>query len=219
MVSLIEEELNGADNLLYFESQSSLGSATITATFQPGTNPELAQVDVQNRLKAVESRLPQAVTQQGLQVDKVSAGFLLLITLTSSDGKLDDVALSDYLARNVMNEIKRLDGVGKAQLYGAERAMRIWIDPQKLVGFNLTPADVNAAIVAQNAQVSAGSLGICRAAAPRKSPRPSSSKASSIPRKSSPTLCSRPTPTARRCASPTWPGWKSAARNTSFPRA
>ncbi|SEO52442.1 efflux RND transporter permease subunit [Pseudomonas sp. NFACC39-1] len=159
VVSLIEEELNGTDNLLYFESQSSLGSATITATFQPGTNPELAQVDVQNRLKAVESRLPQTVTQQGLQVDKVSSGFLLLITLTSSDGKLDDVALSDYLARNVMNEIKRLDGVGKAQLYGAERAMRIWIDPQKLLSFNLTPADVNAAIVAQNAQVSAGSIG------------------------------------------------------------
>ncbi|VVM96969.1 Multidrug resistance protein MexB [Pseudomonas fluorescens] len=159
VVSLIEEELNGADHLLYFESQSSLGSATIKATFQPGTNPEMAQVDVQNRLKVVESRLPQAVNQQGLQVEKVSAGFLLLITLTSSDGKLDNVALSDYLARNVMNEIKRLDGVGKAQLYGAERAMRIWIDPQKLLGFSLTPADVNAAIAAQNAQVSAGSIG------------------------------------------------------------
>lgn len=159
VVSLIEQELNGADHLLYFESQSSLGSATITATFQPGTNPEMAQVDVQNRLKAVEPRLPQAVTQQGLQVEKVSAGFLLLVTLTSNDGKLDDVALSDYLARNVMNELKRLDGVGKAQLYGAERAMRIWIDPQKLNGFNLTPADVNAAIAAQNAQVSAGSIG------------------------------------------------------------
>ena len=105
VVSLIEEELNGADHLLYFESQSSLGSATIKATFQPGTNPELAQVDVQNRLKVVESRLPQAVNQQGLQVEKVSAGFLLLITLTSSDGKLDDVALSDYLARNVMNQV------------------------------------------------------------------------------------------------------------------
>jgi hypothetical protein len=152
VVSLIEEELNGADHLLYFESQSSLGSATIKATFQPGTDPEMAQVDVQNRLKVVESRLPQAVIQQGLQVEKVSAGFLLLVTLTSSDGKLDDVALSDYLARNVMNEIKRLDGVGKAQLYGAERAMRIWIDPQKLIGFNLTPADVNAAIVAHERQ-------------------------------------------------------------------
>ncbi|MDX9681605.1 efflux RND transporter permease subunit [Pseudomonas protegens] len=159
VVSLIEQELNGADHLLYFSSQSSLGSATITATFQPGTNPELAQVDVQNRLKAVEPRLPQAVTQQGLQVEKVSAGFLLLITLTSSDGRLNDVALSDYLARNVMNEIRRLDGVGKAQLYGAERAMRIWLDPQKLIGFNLTPADVNAAVAAQNAQVPAGSIG------------------------------------------------------------
>ncbi len=159
VVSLIEQELNGADHLLYFSAQSSLGSATITATFQPGTNPELAQVDVQNRLKAVEPRLPQAVTQQGLQVEKVSAGFLLLITLTSSDGRLNDVALSDYLARNVMNEIRRLDGVGKAQLYGAERAMRIWLDPQKLIGFNLTPADVNAAVAAQNAQVPAGSIG------------------------------------------------------------
>ena len=116
-------------------------------------------MDVQNRLKAVEPRLPQAVTQQGLQVEKVSAGFLLLITLTSSDGRLNDVALSDYLARNVMNEIRRLDGVGKAQLYGAERAMRIWLDPQKLIGFNLTPADVNAAVAAQNAQVPAGSIG------------------------------------------------------------
>ncbi|KIH83803.1 efflux RND transporter permease subunit [Pseudomonas batumici] len=159
VVSLIEQELNGADHLLYFESQSSLGSATITATFQPGTNPEMAQVDVQNRLKAVEPRLPAAVTQQGLKVEKVSAGFLLLATLTSSDGKYDESALSDYLARNVMNEIKRLDGVGKAQLYGAERAMRIWIDPQKLVGFNLTPADVSAAVAGQNAQVSAGSIG------------------------------------------------------------
>ncbi|NWD71946.1 multidrug efflux RND transporter permease subunit [Pseudomonas gingeri] len=159
VVSLIEQELNGADHLLYFESQSSLGSATITATFQPGTDPAMAQVDVQNRLKAVEPRLPAAVTQQGLQVEKVSAGFLLLATLTSSDGKHDESALSDYLARNVMNEIKRLDGVGKAQLYGAERAMRIWIDPQKLVGFNLTPADVSAAVAGQNAQVSAGSIG------------------------------------------------------------
>ncbi|MBT2372343.1 efflux RND transporter permease subunit [Pseudomonas fluorescens] len=159
VVSLIEEELNGTSNLLYFESQSSLGSATITATFKPGTNPDIAQIDVQNRLKAVESRLPQTVIQQGLQVEKVSTSFLLLITLTSIDGKLDNVTLSDYLARNVMNEIKRLDGVGKASLYGAERAMRIWIDPQKLIGFNLTPADVNAAIVEQNAQVSAGSIG------------------------------------------------------------
>ena len=159
VVSLIEQELNGADNLLYFESQSSLGSATITATFEPGTHPDLAQVDVQNRLKVVESRLPRPVTQQGLQVEKVSTGFLLLATLTSEDGKLDETALSDILARNVMNEIRRLKGVGKAQLYGSERAMRIWIDPSKLIGFNLTPNDVADAIAAQNAQVAPGSIG------------------------------------------------------------
>ncbi|MBF8669102.1 multidrug efflux RND transporter permease subunit [Pseudomonas putida] len=159
VVSLIEQELNGADNLLYFESQSSLGSATITATFAPGTNPDLAQVDVQNRLKVVESRLPRPVTQQGLQVEKVSTGFLLLATLTSEDGKLDETALSDILARNVMDEIRRLKGVGKAQLYGSERAMRIWIDPRKLIGFSLTPNDVAEAIAAQNAQVAPGSIG------------------------------------------------------------
>lgn len=159
VVSLIEQELNGADHLLYFSSQSSLGSATITATFEPGTNPELAQVDVQNRLKIVESRLPRAVTQQGLQVEKVSTGFLLLVTLSADDPALDETALSDFLARNVMNEIRRLPGVGKAQLYGSERAMRIWIDPRKLIGFNLTPEDVNAAITAQNAQVAPGSIG------------------------------------------------------------
>ncbi|WDY60177.1 efflux RND transporter permease subunit [Pseudomonas sp. PSKL.D1] len=159
VVSLIEQELNGADNLLYFESQSSLGSATITATFEPGTHPDLAQVDVQNRLKVVESRLPRPVTQQGLQVEKVSTGFLLLGTLTSEDGSLDETALSDILARNVMNEIRRLKGVGKAQLYGSERAMRIWIDPRKLIGFNLTPNDVANAIAAQNAQVAPGSIG------------------------------------------------------------
>ena len=159
VVSLIEQELNGADNLLYFESKSSLGSATITATFAPGTHPDLAQVDIQNRLKVVESRLPRPVTQQGLQVEKMSSGFLLLATLTSEDGSLDETALSDILARNVMNEIRRLKGVGKAQLYGSERAMRIWIDPRKLIGFNLTPNDVAVAIAAQNAQVAPGSIG------------------------------------------------------------
>ena len=159
VVSLIEEELSGADHLLYFESRSSQGSATITATFKPGTNPELAQVDVLNRLKVIESRLPQAVIEQGLRVEKVSTGFLLFISLIGTSDDVDNVSLSDYLARNVVNEIKRLDGVGKVQMFGAERAMRIWVDPQKLIAFNLTAADVNAAIIAQNALIAAGSLG------------------------------------------------------------
>ena len=178
VVSLIEQELNGADHLLYFESQSSLGSATIKVSFAPGTNPDLAQVDVQNRLKVVESRLPRPVTQQGLQVEKVSTGFLLLATLTSEDGRLDEIALSDYLARNVMNEVRRLEGVGKAQLYGSERAMRVWIDPRKLIGLGLTPTDVVDAITAQNAQVAPAASAICPGVRPRKSPPTSSSRGS-----------------------------------------
>ncbi|MBC3955194.1 efflux RND transporter permease subunit [Pseudomonas triticifolii] len=159
VVSLIEQELNGVNHLLYFSSSSSQGTATMTITFQNGTDPELAKVDVQNRLKVIEPRLPRAVSQQGLQIEETSAGFLMIGTLTSTDGRLDEIALSDYMARNVVNELKRLEGVGKAQLFGSERAMRIWIAPQKLVAYNLTPADVSQAIAEQNVQVSAGSIG------------------------------------------------------------
>ncbi|RJG05127.1 efflux RND transporter permease subunit [Noviherbaspirillum cavernae] len=160
IISLIEQEMNGADGLQYMESQSQAnGQAQVTVTFLPGTNPDLAQVDVQNRLKRVEPRLPQAVTQQGVQVTKSRNNFLLFATLSSTDGRLDPVALGDYLSRNVLNEIKRVPGVGQAQLFGTERAMRIWIDPAKLVGYSLTPSDVSTAIRNQNAQVASGKLG------------------------------------------------------------
>ncbi|MES2740056.1 MAG: efflux RND transporter permease subunit [Pseudomonadota bacterium] len=160
VTSVIEQEMNGADGLQYVESQSEAsGQVTITVTFQPGTNPDLAAVDVQNRIKRVEARLPQAVTQQGVQVNKARSNILMFVGLSSTDGKLDPVALGDYLARNVVNEIKRIPGVGQAQLFGTERAMRIWIDPAKLVGLKLTMADVGAAIRAQNAQVTSGTLG------------------------------------------------------------
>ena len=112
VVSLVEQELNGVNHLLYFSSSSSQGSATLTVTFQPGTDPELAKVDIQNRLKVVEPRLPRAVTQQGIQIEETSAGYLLFVTLTATDARLDTTALSDYLARNVVNELRRLDGVG-----------------------------------------------------------------------------------------------------------
>lgn len=162
VTSVIEEELNGAKGLLYFESSSSsTGIAEITVTFEPGTDPDLAQVDVQNRIKKAEARLPTAVTQQGLQIDQASAGFLMIYTLTYKDddaGK-DIVGLADYAARNINNEIRRIDGVGKVQFFGAEAAMRVWIDPQKLLGYGLSIADVNAAIAAQNVQVPAGSFG------------------------------------------------------------
>lgn len=160
VTSLIEQEMNGAEGLQYVESQSQAnGQVQITLTFSTDSNADLAAVDVQNRLKRVEARLPQAVTQQGVQVTKSRSNFLMFVTLASKDGKLDPVALGDYASRNILNEIKRVPGVGQAQLFGTERAMRIWIDPTKLVGYKLTPGDVSAAIKAQNAQVASGTLG------------------------------------------------------------
>ncbi len=160
VTSLIEQEMNGAEGLQYIESQSeSNGQATITVTFRPGTNPDLAAVDVQNRLKRIEPRLPQAVAQQGVLVSKSRSNFLLFTTLSSTDGSMDPVALGDFLTRNVLNEIRRVPGVGQAQLFGTERAMRIWLDPVKLASLKITPADVAAAIRAQSAQVASGTLG------------------------------------------------------------
>ncbi|MDD0815007.1 multidrug efflux RND transporter permease subunit [Curvibacter sp. HBC28] len=161
VTSILEEELNGARGLLYFDSSSSNSSAEITATFKPGTDPALAQVDVQNRLKKAEARLPAAVTRQGVQVEQANASFLLIYALNfkgEDEGK-DVVALADYAARTLNNEIRRVPGVGKLQLFGSEAAMRVWVSPQKLLGYGLTVADVNSAIAAQNVQVPAGSFG------------------------------------------------------------
>jgi multidrug efflux pump len=160
VTSVIEQEMNGADGLQYVESQSdSNGSVSITVTFQPGTNPDLAAVDVQNRIKRVESRLPQAVIQQGVQVNKARSNILMFVGAYSTDGSMDPTAIGDYLARNVLNEVKRLPGVGQAQLFGTERAMRIWVDPDKLTGYKLNMSDVTAAIRQQNAQVAGGTVG------------------------------------------------------------
>mgnify|MGYP001384019973 CR=1 FL=1 len=160
VTSLIEQELNGIEGLLYIESSSEAnGTAQITATFVFGTDPDMAQVEVQNRLKAVEPRLPEQVTRQGLQVRKSRSNFLLMATLSSTDGSLSRVELGDYISRNIIEDIKRVPGVGQATLFGTQQAMRIWIQPDKLVGLELTPADVIAAIRTQNAQVAAGSLG------------------------------------------------------------
>ncbi|MBO0129667.1 efflux RND transporter permease subunit [Agrobacterium burrii] len=157
---LIEEELNGVANMMYFESTSDTsGAVSINATFEAGTDIDQASVNVQNAIRRIESRLPSAVTSQGVNVEEAASGFLMMITLTSTDGRMDEVALGDYLNRNVLGEIRRLDGVGRAQMFAAQRAMRVWIDPDKMVGLNLTAADINAAITAQNAQVAAGQIG------------------------------------------------------------
>ncbi|MDQ7986667.1 multidrug efflux RND transporter permease subunit [Pseudomonas sp. G34] len=160
VVSLVERELSGVKNLLYFESSvDTSGTAQITATFKPGTDPELAQVDVQNRIKAVEPRLPQVVRQSGLQVESAASGFLLMIGMTSPDGQFDEVLLGDYLARNIVPELRRIEGVGRVQLFGAEQALRIWVDPNKLTAFGLTMTDLAQAIEGQNAQIAPGRVG------------------------------------------------------------
>src|ERR1700712_3363886 len=160
VISVIEQEMNGSPGMIYMESVSQAnGVGTITLTFESGTNVDLAQVDVQNRLARASPRLPAAVTQQGVRVDKARNNFLLFVILSSDDPKFDPIALGDYASRTVLPEIQRIPGVGQAQLFGTERAMRIWIDPAKLIGYRLGPADVNAAIRAQNAQVSSGTIG------------------------------------------------------------
>ena len=160
VLSVIEQEMNGSPGLIYMEAVAQAnGTGAITLSFEPGTNADLAQVDVQNRLSRATPRLPSAVTQQGVRVDKSRSNFLLFAILSSDDPAWDPVALGDYASRSVLPELQRLPGVGQAQLFGTERAMRVWIDPTKLLGFNLSAADVTNAIRAQNAQVSAGEIG------------------------------------------------------------
>ena len=160
VLSVIEQEMNGSPGMIYMESVAQAnGTGSLTLTFSPNTNPDLAQVDVQNRLARATPRLPQSVTQQGVRVEKARSNFLMVVLLTSTDPAYDPVAVGDYASRNVLPEVQRINGIGQAQLFGTERAMRVWIDPAKLVGYRLSVADVNNAIRAQNAQVASGTLG------------------------------------------------------------
>ncbi|HEV7834448.1 MAG TPA: multidrug efflux RND transporter permease subunit [Caballeronia sp.] len=160
VASVIEESLDGAEGLQYYETTSdSLGELEIAATFSAGTNPDIAMVDVQNRMKQIESRLPQQVVQQGISVFKSTGTFLMLVALTSTDGHRDSVELSDYVNRYMLRDLKRAPGVGSAELWDAGEALRVWIDPMKLREYNLAAADVTQAIAAQNATVTAGTLG------------------------------------------------------------
>ncbi|MBP6017993.1 MAG: multidrug efflux RND transporter permease subunit [Burkholderiaceae bacterium] len=160
VASIIENELNGAKGLLYYESVSdSYGQAQITVTFQPGTDPDLAQVDVQNRVSNVTAQLPAAVAQQGLKVAQTNTGFLMVVTVSSKDGSMDQTALADYITRNIQNPVSRVPGVGKFQLFASGRAMRVWVDPDKLTGLKLSMADVNSAIGRQNVVISGGIMG------------------------------------------------------------
>jgi len=165
VTQVIEQKMKGLDGLEYMSSTSdSSGSATTTLTFKAGTDVDIAQVQVQNKLQTATALLPQEVQQQGLSVVKSTQNFLLVVGLYSKAPGTTNVDLADYIAANIQDPLSRVEGVGDVQLFGAQYAMRIWLDPDKLASFSLTPSDVTAAIQAQNAQVSAGQLGATPAA-------------------------------------------------------
>jgi multidrug efflux pump len=160
VVQVIEQQLNGIDNLDYITSESNAdGTAQISLTFKQGTNPDTAQVQVQNKLQLATPLLPAEVQQQGLRVTKPTRNFLVVLGFISSTGDMSNEDLSDYVATNVLDQLNRTQGVGDVQMFGSQYAMRIWLDPAKLSTYSLTTADVVSAIRAQNVQVSAGQIG------------------------------------------------------------
>ncbi|WP_330983156.1 MULTISPECIES: multidrug efflux RND transporter permease subunit AcrB [Enterobacterales] len=160
VTQVIEQNMNGIDNLMYMSSNGdSTGTATITLTFESGTDPDIAQVQVQNKLQLAMPLLPQEVQQQGVSVEKASSSFLMVVGVINTNGTMTQDDISDYVAANMKDPISRTSGVGDVQLFGSQYAMRIWMDPNKLNNFQLTPVDVISALKAQNAQVAAGQLG------------------------------------------------------------
>ncbi|MDO6583984.1 efflux RND transporter permease subunit [Salipiger sp. 1_MG-2023] len=160
VTQIIEQQMTGLDGMRYMSSSSSsAGSASITLTFESGTDPDVAQVQVQNKLSQATALLPEAVQRQGVTVAKASSSFFMVIGLISEDGSLEQTDLSDYLNSNLVDEFSRIEGVGGTQVFGAQYAMRIWLDPSKLSAFEMTPSDVVSAVSAQNAQISAGAFG------------------------------------------------------------
>jgi multidrug efflux pump len=160
VTQIIEQQMTGLDGMRYMSSSStSAGTSNITLTFEAGTNADVAQVQVQNKLAQATPLLPETVQRLGVQVEKASSSFFMVIALISEDGRLDQADLSDYLNSNLVDEFSRVEGVGGAQVFGAQYAMRIWLDPSKLAAFEMTPSDVVNAVAAQNAQISAGAFG------------------------------------------------------------
>lgn len=160
VTQVIEQNMNGIDGLLYMSSTSdSSGTVQITITFDSGTDADIAQVQVQNKLQLAMPLLPQEVQQQGVSVEKSSSSFLMVLGMISTDGSMNQQDIADYVGATIKDPVSRTHGVGDVQLFGAQYAMRIWMDPNKLNNYQLTPVDVINAIKAQNAQVAAGQLG------------------------------------------------------------
>lgn len=160
VTQVIEQKMKGLDGLLYMSSTSeSSGSATLTLSFSAETDPDIAQVQVQNKLATATPLLPEEVQRQGVTVAKSARNFLMVLGFVSKDGSMTNIDIGDYVSSNVQDIVSRVEGIGEVQLFGSQYAMRVWLDPAKLQNYKLTPADISAAISAQNAQVSAGQLG------------------------------------------------------------
>ncbi|KES23967.1 efflux RND transporter permease subunit [Pseudomonas sp. AAC] len=160
VVQVIEQQMNGLDHLRYISSESNAdGSMTITVTFDQGTSPDIAQVQVQNKLQLATPLLPQEVQQQGIRVTKAVKNFLMVVGIVSEDGSLTKEDLSNYIVSNIQDPLSRTAGVGDFQVFGSQYAMRIWLDPAKLNSYQLTPSDIVTAVQAQNVQISSGQLG------------------------------------------------------------
>lgn len=161
VTQVIEQQLTGLDGLLYFSSTStaSTGQVKINVTFKQGTDPDIAQVQVQNKVQQAESRLPSAVTSQGVTVQKAQSDFLLILAVYDKSNKSSSSDVADYMVSNMEDTLARVTGVGNVQVFGAEYAMRIWLDPSKLASYSLMPSDVTTALESQNTQVSSGQLG------------------------------------------------------------
>ncbi len=160
VTQIIEQQLTGIDGLLYFSSSSSSrGSVNISATFEKGIDPDIAQVQVQNKVQQAISRLPQQVQQQGLTVTKSNPDFLMIFAIYDTTDTRTNQDVSDYLVSNVQDRIARLQGVGDTNVFGAQYAMRIWLNPERLAAFSLVPGDIIAAVQAQNSEIAAGEIG------------------------------------------------------------
>jgi len=160
VTTLLEQQMTGIDNLQYMTaSSSSSGESQLTLYFKPGTDPDTAQVQVQNKVQLATPSLPQTVQQQGVTATKATRNFMLIVSLYCTNGTLDQYALGNFVASSVLDTLRRVEGVGEADMFGAEYAMRVWLDANKLNSFNLTANDVTSAISAQNSDISAGSLG------------------------------------------------------------
>ena len=159
VTQILEQQLKGLDGMLYFTSTSSNGSASITVTFDKGTDPDTAQVQVQNAISRAVSRLPSVVQQQGVNVNKAQSDQLMVVSIYDESGKATNSDISDYLTTHFQDPISRIEGVGSAQIFGGSFAMRVWLDPLKLAAVQLMPSDVTAALQAQNTQVAAGEIG------------------------------------------------------------